>query len=263
MFSKIIGAIIGYMMGGFWGLVTGVVIGHYVGKFMPKLILLGLKRTIIKHQEKVQKTFFESTFMVMGYLAKIDGHVSEQEIQMARQVMRHMNLDEEATKEAMRLFGEGKSAEFDLDATMLKLRSIAIAHRNLAQMFIEIQLTAAYADGSLAQVERDVLLKVCVSLGFSEGDLDRIEARMRAERHGHQPGRTAGVSMEDAYGILELDESATDAEVKKAYRKLTSQHHPDKLQAKGLPKEMMKMAEEKTHEIRSAYERIREERGFK
>ncbi len=263
MFSKIIGAIIGYVMGGFWGLVMGVVIGHYVGKLLPKLILLGLKSTIIKHQEKIQKTFFESTFTVMGHLAKIDGHVSEQEIQMARQVMRHMNLDEAATKEAIRLFGEGKSDDFDLDATMQRLRSIAVAHRNLAQMFIEIQLTAAYADGSLEPTERDVLLKVCLSLGFSAADLDRLDARMRAERHGHQPGRAAGMSMSDAYGILDIDESATNAEVKKAYRKLTSQHHPDKLQAKGLPKEMMKMAEEKTHEIRTAYERIREERGFK
>ena len=62
---------------------------------------------------------------------------------------------------------------------------------------------------------------------------------------------------------MNVDEKASNSEVKTAYRRLMNQHHPDKLQAKGLPKEMMKLAQEKTQEIRAAYERIREARGFK
>jgi DnaJ like chaperone protein len=65
-----------------------------------------------------------------------------------------------------------------------------------------------------------------------------------------------------AYQILGVDASASDAEIKKAYRRLLSQHHPDKLVAKGLPEEMMKVAAQKTHEIRQAYERVRRERSF-
>ena len=68
--------------------------------------------------------------------------------------------------------------------------------------------------------------------------------------------------MPDAYAILGVGNTATDAEVKKAYRRLMNQHHPDKLVSKGLPEEMIKMAEQRTHEIRQAYERIKEARGF-
>lgn len=261
--GKLLGAIIGYLMGGFWGLLIGIFLGHQLDKRLPWILAHLLKNVVVKHQTEIQKVFFESTFLVMGHLAKADGRVSEQEIQLARQVMQRMNLNEEASREAMGLFGRGKQADFDLDAQLQALRKIAVRQRSLMQMFIEIQLAAGFADGDLDQAERDVLLKVCLTLGFTEADLNHLASRIQAEIHSHQPGRTAGMSMADAYAILDIDESASNAEVKKAYRRLTSQHHPDKLQAKGLPKEMMKLAEEKTHEIRTAYERIRDERGFK
>ncbi len=261
--GKIIGGIVGYLIWGFWGLLIGLLLGHQIDRRLPRWLLTLLKRTVIKHQERVQKVFFESTFLVMGHLAKADGQVSEQEIRLARQVMQQMNLSEAATREAMALFGRGKGAEFDLDETLASLRQVALSHRNLAQMFIEIQLGAAYADGALEAVERQILLKVCEALGFSEAEFNRLDTMIQAQMHAHQPGRTSGMSMADAYAILDIDEGASDAEVKKAYRRLMSQHHPDKLQAKGLPSEMMKLAEEKTHEIRTAYERIRDERGFK
>jgi len=261
--GKIIGAIVGYLIWGFWGLLIGLILGHQIDRRLPRFLLLLLKRTVIKHQERVQKVFFESTFLVMGHLAKADGRVSEQEIRLARQVMQQMNLSETATQEAITLFGRGKAADFDLSETLRALRQVALSHRNLAQMFVEIQLGAAYADGALETAERTILLKVCEALGFSEAEFNRLDTMIQAHLHAHQPGRTRGVSVADAYAILDIDEAASDAEVKKAYRRLMSQHHPDKLQAKGLPKEMMKLAEEKTHEIRTAYERIREERGFK
>ena len=108
-------------------------------------------------------------------------------------------------------------------------------------------------------------MHICAVLGFSPLDLERLESMIRAERHaskGSRSGRVDHVSDDDAYAILNITSSVSDAEVKRAYRRLMNQHHPDKLVAKGLPKEMMKLAEEKTHEIRVAYERIRETRGF-
>jgi DnaJ like chaperone protein len=130
-------------------------------------------------------------------------------------------------------------------------------------MFMEIQLAAAFADGELATSERTLLLHICSVLGFSKAEFERLEAMIRAAMHSHQPDQAAGLSQEDAYAILNIDPSASDAEVKRAYRRLTSQHHPDKLAAKGLPEEMMKLAAEKTREIRDAYECIRTARGFR
>jgi len=263
--GKFLGVIIGYLMGGFWGLLIGLALGAMFDRHLPKLLLFGLTNFVAKHQAEIQRAFFESTFTIMGHIAKADGRVSEEEIKLARQVMQRMNLDETATREAMRLFGEGKSSFFDLETQLHKLNTVIARQPHLCQMFIEIQLGVGFADGDLDAAERAILLKVCAALGLSEYDFARLENAVRAEIHAHRPGGRAagGMPMDDAYAILGIESSASDAEVKKAYRRLMSQHHPDKLAAKGLPKEMMKIAEQKTHEIRTAYERIREQRGFK
>jgi len=268
LLGKIVGAVVGYLMGGFVGLLIGLLLGHQFDRHLPLWAVKFLNKVLVKHHLEVQRAFFEATFSVMGHLAKADGRVSEEEIRLARQVMERMQLGAEAQREAIALFTRGKEPDFDLDATLQRLRRATLRRRDLLQIFLEIQLSAGYADGELKSAERDLLMKIFVVLGFSVAEFERLDAMIRAEIHsrqtgGAQPSRTRGMSLADAYAILNINESVSDAEVKKAYRKLTSQHHPDKLEAKGLPKEMMKMAEEKTHEIRSAYERIREVRGFK
>ncbi len=263
MLGKLIGGIVGFWLGGFLGLLLGLLLGHQVDRNLTRVAGGFLLSTLAKHQVKIQRVFFEATFSVMGHVAKADGRVSEHEIAMARQVMQRMGLDEDATREAMEMFGKGKQADFDLEGTLQELRKVTNGRLNLMQMFIEIQLGAGYADGSLDPAERELLVRICNILGFPLAVFERLEAMIQAEIHLHQTGRNAGPSLDDCYAILNIDETASDAEVKRAYRRLTSEHHPDKLAAKGLPKEMMKLAEEKTHEIRKAYERIRETRGFK
>jgi DnaJ like chaperone protein len=68
--------------------------------------------------------------------------------------------------------------------------------------------------------------------------------------------------MNDAYAILGVNKSASEAEIKTAYRRLMSQHHPDKLVSKGLPDEMIKIATEKTQEIRKAYDLIKSKKAI-
>jgi DnaJ like chaperone protein len=132
------------------------------------------------------------------------------------------------------------------------------------QMFVEILMHAAYADGELHAGERRVLEQVRVSLGFSPQVFQHIEAMVRNAQH-FAGGGVSGVSPRDAlreaYEILGVDETASDAEVKKAYRRLMNQHHPDKLVSKGLPEEMITLATEKSQEIRRAYDRIKKARN--
>jgi DnaJ like chaperone protein len=257
--GKLIGGVSGFLLGGPLGLLVGAVLGHQFDRGMASLE--GGFPGGMGHVQ-VQEVFFEATFSVMGHLAKSDGRVSEQEIALARQVMARMGLTEKSRLEAIRLFNLGKQADFALDDVLGRFRQVCLRRRNLGQMFVEIQLHAAYADGILNPAERTLLLHICQQLGFSAHDFQRLDAMIRAELHAAQGGRGAKTSLEDAYAILNLDAKASDAEVKRAYRRLMNQHHPDKLVAKGLPEEMMKLAEEKTHEIRAAYERIREARGF-
>ena len=138
-------------------------------------------------------------------------------------------------------------------------------------MFMEIQLQAAYADGQITALEEQLLLDICRKLGIPEMLFRGLERMIQAELHFAGAGRTGGAkgapvdtgpSLEDAYAILNVSADASDGEVKKAYRRQLSQHHPDKLVAKGLPEEMMKLAATKTHEIRQAYELIGSARGW-
>ncbi len=70
-----------------------------------------------------------------------------------------------------------------------------------------------------------------------------------------------GTSLDDAYAALGVDSSVTDKELKRAYRKLMSENHPDKLIARGVPADMVKLATEKSQEIQAAYEMVRKSRG--
>jgi DnaJ like chaperone protein len=93
-----------------------------------------------------------------------------------------------------------------------------------------------------------------------------LEEMLSAEWRTWGPGRVrgpkaqAGPTAQDAYAILNVSPEASDADIKRAYRRLMSQHHPDKLVSKGLPEEMMEIAKQKTQEIRQAYEVIKEKR---
>lgn len=115
-------------------------------------------------------------------------------------------------------------------------------------------------------------MRVARALGLSEMEIRQLEAMLGARggpggaTGGDGMGSRAGVDREtqvnQAYDVLGLKPDASDAEVKKAYRRQMSQNHPDKLAAKGMPESMREMAEEKTREIGAAYERIREARGI-
>lgn len=259
--GKVLGGAFGFMLGGPLGALLGAVLGHNLDKGLENLPENALPSP--GNRERVQTAFFTATFSVMGHLAKADGRVSEDEIEMAGLVMDRMELDETMRRTAVRLFGEGKEADFPLDAVIEQFRKECRGRRTLIQMFIEIQLQAGYADGRLDPAEERLLLRICRLLHFPELLFRQLERMIQAEIHGVRGGtKASGMDPKDAYAILNIDPSASDAEVKKAYRRLTSQHHPDKLVAKGLPEEMMKLAQEKTHEIRQAYEALKKARGF-
>ncbi len=261
--GKMLGGAFGFMLGGPLGAVLGAVLGHNLDRGMD-----GLKGVDPLHpgdRERVQTAFFTATFSVMGHLAKADGRVSEDELDLARMVMDQMDLNQKLRHTAMRLFEQGKSADFPLDDVVDQFRRECHRRQTLIQMFVEIQLQAAYADGVLHRDEERLLLHICRRLGIPEFLFRRLEDMIKAEGRyaGRAAPRPSGPSLQDAYSILMVSPNSSDDEIKRAYRRLLSQHHPDKLVSKGLPEEMMKIAAHKTHEIRQAYEQIKEARGLR
>jgi DnaJ like chaperone protein len=244
--GKVLGGTFGFIMGGPLGAVLGASLGHSFDKGLH-----GFNEGASPGgQARTQLAFFTATFSVMGRLAKADGRVSADEIAFAKAVMTQMMFDEQQQKLAIDLFTQGRQPEFDLDGVLQQFKQECHRRHTLMQMFLEIQLQAAYADGELHPAERELLLHVFGVLGFSRHEFDHLEAMVRAARgqgggyarHGEERGPT----LAEDYNVLDVTESASDAEVKKAYRRLMSQHHPDKLVSKGLPEEMIKLANEKT-----------------
>ncbi len=178
--------------------------------------------------------------------------------------MTEMRLSPDTVRQAIGWFNEGKQAGFPIRERVLLLRRACRHEPELLRTFIEIQMDFLLGKQAISSAERALLLVMTDALGVGRMDLARLEGILRARRSFRQqrPVAAPGQTLEGAYRALGLDPEATNAEVKTAYRRLMNQHHPDKQAARGLPESMLEAAEERTHEIRAAYELIRERRGM-
>lgn len=258
--GKALGGAFGFMIGGPLGALVGIAFGHNFDRGLNSLDKDDGQGGA--DQERIQLAFFTATFSVMGYITKVDGRVTRDEIRLAEEVMQHLGLNAEMRESAKKLFNEGKSDNFPIDEVLEQFRKETHRRTTLIQMFLEIQVQACYADGVMHPAEEKALAHICQKLGIPLEQLKRIEEMLKAG-FGNTGSSQAGsrqTTLQDAYAIMGVDESVSDAELKKTYRRLMSQHHPDKLVAKGLPDEMIQDATEKTQQIKSAYEMIRDSR---
>lgn len=253
-FGKAIGAALGIAVAGPWGGLFGALLGHQFDQ--------GLGGPLAGRAPRARDAFFTTTFEVMGHLAKVDGRVTEQEIQIARRIMHAMQLGPEQVRLAIDRFTAGKRTDYPLHQRLEDLVATFGPRRELARAFVEIQVQAAVGAGDIAQSKRELLWLIARSLGFSRVELAQIEAMLRARQHGPGPAASR-LDLTDAYRTLGIEVGASDKDIKTAYRRLMNQHHPDKLVSKGLPESMMNVAEERTQQIRAAYERIKADRGFR
>ncbi len=260
--GKVIGALIGLLFAGPVGMALGFITGH--------LFDLGYFQTIFQAAQgnihtQSQQIFFNNTFKIMGYVAKSDGRVSEKEIQMARSIMSKMGLNEALKQQAMHFFSEGKEPYFDVDHALFELRQVCQIQPALLQIFLDIQLQMASADANLSAAKKATLEHICSELGIAGYSFNQYENQYQRQYRGQQQrphAQSDTLSLSDAYQILGIAQHATPEEIKTAYRRLMSQNHPDKLIAKGLPPEMIKVATQKTQRIKQAYELIKKGRGL-
>ena len=258
--GKIIGGVLGLFKGGISGAIIGALLGHMVDRFLAGII--GVSST--------QKAFFDALFATLGHLSKADGVVTQTEIRMVESLMQRMHITGDDRQRAIRLFNQGKQEDFDLQKTLDSFAHHSMVRQDLRQMFLEILVEAAFSSGKVTQAEHEVLFNVARILRIPGQVFSAmLNARTGGDRQyqsagggRRSPGRQMG-SMSQAYAQLGLEASATDAEVKKAYRKLVSQYHPDKLVSHGLPEEMMDIAKTRVREINTAYDQIKQSRGFK
>ena len=257
--GKLAGGGLGFALGGPLGAMIGAILGHQLDKSSTdSRKQFGFDPG---SQERTQAAFFTATFSIMGHIAKADGRVSPEEIKHAEQVMLQMHLSKDQRKAAIALFNQGKVDEFALDDVLQQFRKECRRKITLIQMFIEIQLQAIYADGEKHLEEDKILKHICSKLGYPYALIAQLESLILAQQGKYQYSsaegpRPSSYGLKEAYKILGVNPKDSDSELKKAYRRLMNQHHPDKLISKGLPEEMIEIATDKTQEIQKAYDLI-------
>jgi len=248
-------AIVGFWLNGGSGLLLGAAIGLLLDRIVQATVQRGLLA--------VRSQFLDSTFAVMGALCKADGVVTRDEIRVTEEIFVRLHLSPEQKQAARAAFNRGKAADFDLDAEVDRFVRSARGGV-LFPIFLQVQLSAVAADGEVHPAERAMLVRVARRLGMDELEVARLEALLRAAAPGAAAasGPPPKQRLDDAYAALGVSPQSTEAEIKRAYRKLMSENHPDKLAAKGLPEGMRQVAEERAREINVAYDLIRKARQF-
>jgi DnaJ like chaperone protein len=266
--GKIIGGVLGLFRGGLSGAIIGLLLGHFFDRFMMSIGSVG----------RTQKAFFDALFSSLGHLSKADGQVTDTEIRMVETLMARMQISGDERQQAIRQFNLGKAPGFDLEAALRPFAQMSALRHDLRHMFMEILVDAAFSSGQVTPEEQAVLLKVARELRIP-GELfsamlnarGRPGAQGQAGQQGYQgyrgqrqrAGGNTVSSIGQAYATLGLTEKASDSEIKRAYRKLVSQYHPDKLVSRGLPEEMMEIAKTRVRDINTAYDQVKQARGFK
>ncbi|OOF67016.1 co-chaperone DjlA [Rodentibacter sp. Ppn85] len=285
--GKILGVFIGWKMGGFFGAVAGLILGSIADK---KLYELGaVNSSFFKRKTTRQELFMQTTFAVLGHLSKAKGRVTEEDIQIANQLMAQMKLDDNGRRLAQEAFRRGKETDFPMRQVIREFRIGCGQRADLLRMFLHVQVQAAFSDSQLHEGEKEVLYVIAEELGLSRMQFEQMIAMEIAARAFTQGGfyqqyqqgayqqqgnyqyqqnsggyqQSSGPTLSDAYKVLGVMETDDQSTVKRAYRRLMNEHHPDKLVAKGLPPEMMEMAKEKAQQIQSAYDLICKAKGWK
>ena len=256
MIATVIGFVVGFFLTHkLFGALFGAVLGYFLFDKNRRPDVSG------EQLQQAQQLFFKTVFNLLGHIAKADGHISEMEIKLTEAYMDKMGLTPEHKREAIRLFKEGAAADFNLQGALNIYRQIGSRSPNLSQMLLVYLINLAMIDGDLDGKERDLLQQIAEGVGFSRVAFEQLLRMVGAQNSfaQNQPHRADDLAL--AYEALGVTADASDADIKKAYRKLMSQYHPDKLMGQGLPEDMIKAATERSQEIQAAYDLIKKSRG--
>jgi DnaJ like chaperone protein len=275
--ALLIGGCLGWVAGGWLGAGLGLAAGFLVDRAVLRGQAGGGPGTAadprapseraeaMPRQDSLGDRFFRAAFLTLGHLCKADGRVTREEIRAAERVMQRMSLSPERRREAMQLFREGKAEGVTLDRCLLGLGERLTGQPELALLFLEIMLTAGWAEGAPGAEKRQLLQALAARLDINPLEYARAEAQVASDQRANAAnGRPdANALLADAYRTLGVPPTASDSDVRRAYRRLLSRHHPDKLIAQGLPNEWVSVANEHTHQVRRAWEAISQARGLR
>lgn len=247
--GKVIGGTLGFAIGGPLGAVAGAVFGHAFDRTSEEYGLGESTRTL--PGERAQFTFFVATFSMLAKLAKADGQISKDEVDsINRFMLEDLNLNPQSRMVAMNIFNAAVNSPQSFHDFATQFYGQFHAQPQILAMMVDILLRVSVADGEMSAAEEDLIVSATRIFNFRDEDYQKLKSRYVQ-------------AFDKYYAVLQSNKSDTDDHIKKQYRKLAKEYHPDKIISKGLPEEFNQLAHEKFREIQEAYEIIKKERGFK
>lgn len=209
-----------------------------------------LETNVLHNSYDRQFVFYVSLASLAAKMAKADGVVTENEVRAFDQFVRQeLGVSDEERRIIANLFNEAKNSPEDGLAFARQFKELIGYQPEVLQTMIHLLFRISMADGTFHPAEEQFIKSVAGIFGLSQFEYEQIKALFIKQN-------------DRAYTILGVDPSASDFEIKQAYKKLVREYHPDKLIAKGVPEDFIKIANEKMADINSAYESVRRERGF-
>jgi DnaJ like chaperone protein len=268
--GKLIGGTLGFAIGGPFGAIAGAAFGHTIDKSEelgriespfdggssggadPFTRNRGFGFPYgrnLSPQQQSQIIFFVGAFSMIAKVAQADGTVSREEVRKVEEFMdRDLSLDPESRKTAERIFHTAVRSAERFDDLAYQFYGQFKGQPQILELLIDILYRVAAVDSVVSEGEQKLIDRAGTIFNFSAQRMETIRNRYVSD-------------LEKYYAVLGLDSKAADDEVKKAYRTLVNEYHPDKIASKGLPEEFTRFANEKFREIQEAYEKIRSERG--
>jgi len=246
IWGKVIGGVTGFALGGPLGALIGAYAGHKMDRArQDDSVYSGSGNS--DHQTR-QVAFTMAVIVLSAKMAKADGVVTREEVDAFKRVF---HIPPEEMNCVGKLFDEARADSQGFEPYAEQIAKMFAREPVILEELLGGLFHIARADGVVHPAELDFLARVSAIFGFSEKDFDRLRA-------SHSKHKNVNY-----YEILGVQESASDSDIKKAYRKLIVENHPDKLMAQGLPQEFIDLANEKMVAINSAYDAIKKQRKLK
>ena len=256
LLGTIIGGGLGMLVGGPIGAIIGGALGSNVeiktGKVHPGARPYNHGPSTGYSPLQDQQTFMLAMISLAAKVAKADGQVTSDEIRAFDHFLRdNLHMDQQERQVAARIFNEARDSNIPAEEFARQIRQLMGHRQDRLRDLISLLMMIAMADGHFHPAEETMIRSIASSMGLRDSDYEAAAAMFN-------PGHNLTAS----YSVLGVTESATDHEVKKAYRNLAREYHPDVLASKGMSGEFQTFAEDKMKSINGAYEEIKKSRGM-
>ncbi|MDC7226116.1 MAG: TerB family tellurite resistance protein [Spirochaetales bacterium] len=277
--GAVIGGTIGLFLGGPLGAIAGAAFGGFISgggtrinfgdqqeNFQGGNYYSNLYGSRMNQNQRHQMTFFVGAFSMLAKIAAVDGNVSDKERRKVEEFMdKDLNLDASTKQAAFRIFDTAVNSQETFYSFANQFAKEFRYQPQMYELMLDMMVRIAVEDNGISAEEETLIIDAVHIFRLD----DSVYARLKAKHTGtgydgsqSRYGAQGGYSSSAAYAVLGCSQSDSDDKLKRAYRKLVSEYHPDKISAKGLPDEFQKVAKQKFIEIQNAWDEIKKERGL-